>query len=138
MLDYHGLLDHRAGPLVQTASRHRVTSSTVTNNVDAVRAAGHRQPLPAPLIADATRTSTPDDDHLSRARIAATLGLPTPAAAPITTPAPARAAPAAHLTVASAAVRLLGVLVRNVSPDPNARWVSRWVCSVSVGCACRV
>ena len=33
---------------------------------------------------------------------------------------------------------LFGVLVRNVSPDPNARWVSRWVCSVSVGCACRV
>ena len=38
VLDYHGLLDHPAGSLVQIAARHHVTSRTVSNNVAAVRA----------------------------------------------------------------------------------------------------
>ena len=58
----------------------------VANNIAAVRAAGLRIPLSAPLIAEATRGSTQDDDHLGRARIATTLGLPTPAAASVDHP----------------------------------------------------
>ena len=83
VLDYHGLLDHPAGALVQIAARHHVTTRTVSNNVAAVRAAGRRLPLSVPLITAATRVSAPDEDHLGRVRIAATLGLPAPAAAPV-------------------------------------------------------
>ena len=45
VLDYHGMLNHPAGSLVQSATRHHVTSRTVSNNVAAVRAAGVRLPL---------------------------------------------------------------------------------------------
>src|SRR6476646_3936494 len=55
VLDYHGLLDHPAGTLMQVAARHHVTSRTVSYNAAAVRAAGSRLPLPAPLITEATR-----------------------------------------------------------------------------------
>ena len=78
VLYYHGLLGHPAGSSAQVAARHHVTTRTIANNVAAVRAAGSRIPLSAPLIAEATRVSAPGDDHLGRARIAATLGLPTP------------------------------------------------------------
>jgi hypothetical protein len=30
VLDYHGLLDHPAGPLVQIAARHHITTRTVS------------------------------------------------------------------------------------------------------------
>ena len=50
VLDYHGLLDHPAGPLAQIAGRYRVTTRTVSSNVSAVRAAGTRLPLSASLI----------------------------------------------------------------------------------------
>jgi hypothetical protein len=86
VLDYHGLLDRPAGSSAQVAARHHVTTRTVANNIAAVRAAGLRIPLSAPLIAEATRGSTQDDDHLGRARIATTLGLPTPAAASVDHP----------------------------------------------------
>src|SRR5690349_23749778 len=75
VLDYHGLLDHPAGSLVQVAARHHVTSRTVSYNAAAVRAAGSRLPLPAPLIAEAAQVSGPGDDHLGRVRIPTTLGL---------------------------------------------------------------
>jgi hypothetical protein len=58
-----------------------VTAPTVRNNVAAVRAAGARLPLPSLLVVEAQRTSTPAQDHLSRIRIAATLGLVPPTAA---------------------------------------------------------
>ena len=57
MLDYHGLLDHRAGGLVQIAARHHVTMRTVANHVATVRPASHRLALSASLIAEATRVS---------------------------------------------------------------------------------
>ena len=110
VLDYHGLLDHPAGPLVQIAARHRVTSRTVSNNVAKVRAAGHRLPLSAPLTSEATLVSAPGDDHLGRVRIAATLGLPAPAAAPADEPMPVDSVPAGHLTVARAAARVLAAV----------------------------
>ena len=69
VLDYHGLLDHPAGPLAQIAGRYRVTTRTVSNNVSAVRIAGTRLPLSASLITQATRASVPGDDHLGRVRI---------------------------------------------------------------------
>ena len=94
VLDYHGLLDHPAGALVQIADRHHVTSRTVSNNVAIVRAAGDRLPLSAPLITEATRVSAPGEDHLGRVRIAATLGLSAPAAASVDEPAPVDAVPA--------------------------------------------
>src|SRR5690349_16524468 len=111
VLDYHGLLDHPAGSLVQIAARHHVTSRTVSYNAAAVRAAGSRLPLPAPLIAEATRGSAPGDDHLGRVRIATTLGLSAPAAAPVDEPAPVvDAVPAGHLTVARASARALAAV----------------------------
>src|SRR6476469_4418990 len=66
VLDYHGLLDHPAGTLVQIAARHRVTTRTVANNAAAVRAAAGRLPLSVPLITEATRPSAPGDDHRGR------------------------------------------------------------------------
>src|SRR5690349_14942266 len=75
VLNYHVLLDHPADSLVQIASRYRVTTRTVFNNVATVRAPGHRLPLPAPLITEATRASAPGDDHLGRVRTA-TMGSP--------------------------------------------------------------
>ena len=88
VLDYHGLLGHPAGPLVQIAARHHVTSRTVSNNAATVRVAGARLPLSAPLIVEATRVSAPGADHLSRARIATTLGLPAPPAGAVDESAP--------------------------------------------------
>jgi hypothetical protein len=108
VLDYHGLLDHPAGPLAQIAGRYRVTTRTVSNNVSAVRIAGTRLPLSASLIVQATRASVPGDDHLARVRIAGSLGLPAPAAAAVQDPTPVAAAvPAGHLAVARAAARML-------------------------------
>jgi hypothetical protein len=110
VLDYHGLLDHPAGPLAQIAGRYRVTTRTVSNNVCAVRVAGTRLPLSASLIVQATRASVPGDDYLGRVRIAGSLGLPAPATAAVEDPTPVPAAvPAGHLTVARAAARVLAV-----------------------------
>jgi len=53
VLDYHGLLDHPSGQLVQVAARQHVTTRTVANNTAAVRAAALRLPLSAPLITEA-------------------------------------------------------------------------------------
>jgi len=111
VLDYHGLLDHPAGPLMQIAARRRATVRSVSNNVTAVRAAGRRLPLSALLIAEMARVSTSGEDHLGRVRIAATLGLPTPAAAPVDEPAPVvDSVPAGHLTVARASARALAAV----------------------------
>jgi hypothetical protein len=110
VLDYHGLLNHPADPLVQVAARHHVTSRTVSNNAAAVRAAGHRLPLSASLIAEATRISAPGDDHQSRVRIAATLGLLAPAAPQVHEPSPINTVPAGHLTVARASMRALAAV----------------------------
>lgn len=81
VLDYHGLLGRPAGRVADIARRHHVTAPTVRNNVAAVRAAGARLPLSPLLVVEAQRTSTPAEDHLSRIRIAAALGLVSPAAA---------------------------------------------------------
>jgi len=110
VLDYYGLLDHPAGGLAQIAARHHVTSRTVANNAAAVRAAGSRLPLPAPLIAEAARASAPGDDHLGRVRIATTLGLPAPPAAVVDESAPVGTAQPGHVTVARAAVRVLAAV----------------------------
>ena len=110
VLDYHGLLGHPAGPLVQIAARHHVTSRTVSNNAATVRVAGARLPLSAPLIVEATRVSAPGADHLSRVRIATTLGLPAPPAAVVDESAPVGTAQPGHVTVARAAVRVLAAV----------------------------
>ena len=66
--------------------------------------------MSAPLTSEATRVSAPGEDHLGRVRIAATLGLPAPAAAPADEPAPVDLVPAGHLTVARAAARVLAAV----------------------------
>jgi hypothetical protein len=124
VLDYHGLLDHPAGALVQIAARHHVTTRTVANNVATVRAAGRRLPLSASLIAEATRVSAPGGDHLGRARIATTLGLPTPTTAPVDHPTTVDAVPAGHRTAARAAVRLL-TTVGPLDPPAMAAAIAR-------------
>ena len=78
VLDYHGLADRAAGTLAEVAARHGVTTRTVSLHVKAVRAAGATLPLTPAVIAEATRRSTPAEDHLARVRIARTLGLPDP------------------------------------------------------------
>jgi len=110
VLDYHGLLGHPAGPLVQIATRHHVTSRTVSNNAATVRVAGARLPLSAPLIVEATRVSAPGADHLSRVRIATTLGLPAPPAGAVDESAPVGTVRPGHLTVARGAVRVLAAV----------------------------
>ena len=55
-------------------------SEAVTNNAAAVRAAGLRQPPIGTAERGGNRPSTRGDDHLSRVRIAATLGASWPRA----------------------------------------------------------
>jgi hypothetical protein len=111
VLDYHGLIDQPAGALIDIAHRHRVTTRTVSNNAATVRAAGLRLPLPATLIVEASRASAPFDDHLGRARIAATLGLPTPDPAPVNKRTPLMGeVQAGHLTAARAAMRVIAAI----------------------------
>ncbi|MEP6560271.1 MAG: hypothetical protein ABJD68_04235 [Nakamurella sp.] len=107
VLDYHGLLDHPAGPLIDIAERHGFTSRTVHNQVATIRAAGARQPVPESLAAEATRPSTQDEDHLGRVRIAMTLGLPAPMLAARPTSARADVPPSTHLAAARAGLRVL-------------------------------
>jgi hypothetical protein len=104
VLDYHGLLEHPAAELVEIARRRSVTARTVSNTVAAVRAAGARQPLSSALITAASRPSTPTEDHVGRMRIATTLGLRTPAAAP---PATENSLSPGQLAAARTAVRVL-------------------------------
>jgi hypothetical protein len=58
VLDYHGPLANRAGPLADIAARHHVTASTVSYNTAAVRAAGIKQPLSSLVVIEAERDST--------------------------------------------------------------------------------
>jgi hypothetical protein len=107
VLDYHGLLGHPAGTLTDIAARHRVTSRTVSNQVAALGAAGARQPLSASITAEATRPSIPGEDHLSRARIAAALGLPVPEPPASRAPVQDAVPPATSLAAARAGLRVL-------------------------------
>lgn len=111
VLDYLGLLANSAETLIAIAARHHVTSRTVTNNAAAVRAHGTRQPLAPLLVMEAERSSTPEDDHLGRVRIATTLGLTRPEPCPVDPPPnDNRSLPAARLAVARTGVRLLTAL----------------------------
>jgi len=102
VLDYPGLLDHPAGEVVDIADRHNFTTRAVSNNVATVRAAGTRIPLSRRLITEATRPSTRLDDHLSRVRIATTLGLPAPPAGAVDESAPVGTVRPGHLTAPGA------------------------------------
>ena len=80
VLDYHGLDTRTADPLSQLASRHGVSVRTMTGRIQHLRAElADVEHLPV-IIAEATRASTPNEDHLSRVRIATTLRLPAPPA----------------------------------------------------------
>ena len=108
VLDYHGLLVNRAGPLADIAARHHVTASTVSYNTAAVRTAGNKQPLSPAVVIEAERDSTPDDDHLGRVRIATTLGLTRPELASVGHPLDdSGPLSSAQLAVARTALRLL-------------------------------
>ena len=109
VLDYHGLLDHPAEDLASVAARHKVTTRTVSNNVALLRSAGTREALPPMLIAQAERPSTPQDDHIGRTRIAATLGVrqPEPARRIRRPPRDNNTLPIARLSVARAGRRVL-------------------------------
>ena len=110
VLDYHGLLDRPAATLVVIADRHQVTTRTVSNNVATVRAAGTRQPLSVPLSAEATRASAPVEDHLGRCRVAATLGLPVPPAAPVDEPAAADPMPRDQVAAGRIGMRVIAAV----------------------------
>lgn len=110
VLDYHGLLDHPAEDLASVAARHKVTTRTVSNNVALLRSARTRvTTLRSTLIAEAERPSTPQDDHIGRTRIAATLGVrqPEPARRVRRPPRDNNTLPIARLSVARAGRRFL-------------------------------
>lgn len=109
VLDYHGLLDHPAEDLASIAARHRVTTRTVSNNVALLRSASTRATLRPTLMAEAERPSTPQDDHIGRTRIAATLGVRRPEPAPRVRRPPRdnNTLPIARLSVARAGRRVL-------------------------------
>ena len=77
-LDYHGLAGREARPQVDVAKRHGVTDSTLRAWRQRLAAAGSRQPLSVDLVTEIARRSRPDDDHLSRVRIASTFGFEPP------------------------------------------------------------
>jgi len=58
----------------------RVTTRTASLHVKAAHAAGTTLPLNPAVIVEATRRSTPAEDHLARVRTARTLALPDPQA----------------------------------------------------------
>ena len=107
VLDYHGLAHRAARTLAEVAARHGVTTRTVSLHVKAVRAAGSSLPLAPTLVAEATRRSTPAEDHLARVRIARTLALATPSRP---SPNVDRVAPLTHLAPASTAMRILAAV----------------------------
>jgi hypothetical protein len=110
VLDFHGLADRPAGTRAAVAARHGVGPATLKVWTDRVAAAGARLPLPPTVVTAALRRSRPDQDHLSRTRIAATLGLAAPPPAVLLTPVrPARRSPVAVET-ARAAIDVLSTV----------------------------
>lgn len=73
MLDYHGLAGGPAENQPAVASRHRITTRTLTSWSMTLTAAGRRLPLSNAVAAEAARRSRPGEDHLARTRIARTL-----------------------------------------------------------------
>lgn len=82
VLDYHGLIGRPAGTRLVVADRHGITPPTLTRWSRTLAQAGSRLPLTAELATEISRRTRPGEDHLARTRIATTLGLATPAAAP--------------------------------------------------------
>ena len=78
-MDYHGLHGRPADRLADLAERHRVSIRTITGRIQHLRTelAGIEQH--ARIVAEISRASTPDEDHLGRVRIATSLHVPVPA-----------------------------------------------------------
>jgi hypothetical protein len=76
-----------------------------------VRAAGERLPLKTVVVREAMRDSLPGEDHLGRVRVAATLGLPSPGAPPVTPVAsPRPVVPPSDVAAARTGVRVLAAV----------------------------
>lgn len=82
MLDYHGLTGRPAGTKLTVARLYGITPPTLTRWSRTLAQAGSRLPLTPELAAEIARRTRPGEDHLARTRIAATLGLATPAGVP--------------------------------------------------------
>lgn len=78
MLDFHGLAGRPATSTAAVAERHHVHPATVANWTKTLAAAGARLPLTDGLTAQVARPSIAGEDHLGRARIATSLGVPPP------------------------------------------------------------
>jgi hypothetical protein len=109
VLDYHGLNSRPADRLAMLAARHGVSVRTMTGRIQHLRAELAGVELHPGIVADATRPSTPGEDHLSRLRIATTLHVPAPAAARPAAPAVPAVSPS-HLAAGRAAIRLLATV----------------------------
>ena len=107
VLDYHGLGGAAAGTIAEVAARHGVTTRTVSLHVQAIRAEGSTLPLTPAVITEATRRSTPAEDHLARVRIARTLAL---AAPDRPSPPVAHTAPLTHQAPFNSAMRILAAV----------------------------
>lgn len=78
VLDFHGLRGLSAATREETARRNGITSPTLRRWVGDVEVAGRRLPLAVELSGEVARRSRSGEDHLSRCRVASTLGLREP------------------------------------------------------------
>ncbi len=75
VLDDLGLAGRPTAGAANTAARNKVTSRTMRNRINAVRAAGTRLPLAPALLLEAGRRPTTHSDALGQQRIASILGV---------------------------------------------------------------
>jgi hypothetical protein len=109
VLDYHGLDRRPADRLADLAQRHGVSIRTMTGRIRHLRAELAGITLDPRIAAEATRESTPSEDHLGRVRVATTLHLPVPAPAKPAVPARPAVSPS-HLAAGRAGIRLLATI----------------------------
>jgi hypothetical protein len=109
VLDYHGLDGRPADRLADLADRHCVSIRTMTGRIQHLRAALAGIELPGRVVAEATRPSTPCEDHLGRVRIATTLQLPEPVRPKPAAPAGPTVSPS-HLAAGRVGIRLLATI----------------------------
>ena len=108
---YHGIDgDAPATSQARVAARFGVTERSVNAWVTAVGAAGAHLPLTPDVATQITRRSRPGEDHLGRARVATTFGLPAPPRAPTPPPTPRSGVSPRQRGAAAIAIRVLAAV----------------------------
>ena len=81
VLDWAGVLHHRAGSAFSTAERHGTTAAAMHSWVRQVRAGAADRWWPADLCAEVSRASVPGEDHEARRRQAHLMAVDSPLSA---------------------------------------------------------